>query len=121
MKYMLLIYNNPAVYEAMSDEERQAIFSEVDTIMQELTASGELIGGEALADASQAKTVRLRDGAPLITDGPFAESKEQFAGYLMVDCETTERAVEIAARWPDAKYFAMEVRALMTQAESEPA
>lgn len=119
MRYMLLIYNNPAVYEAMSEEERAAIGGEVDAIMQELTASGELIGGEALADASQAKTVRVRDGAPAVTDGPFAEAKEQFAGYLMVDCDTPERAVEIAARWPDAKYFAMEVRALMNQAAPE--
>lgn len=119
MKYMLLIYNNPAVYEAMSEEERNTIWAEVDSVMQELTASGELIGGEALVDASQARTVRVRNGAPAITDGPFAEAKEQFAGYLMVDCESPERAVEIAASWPDARYFAMEVRPLMNQSGTE--
>jgi hypothetical protein len=115
VKYMLLIYNNRSIIEAMSDEERAKIFGDVDTIMQELTASGELIGGEALADVTQTRTVRVRDGVPAVTDGPFAESKEQFAGYLMVDCETPERAVEIAARWPDARYWAMEVRPLMNQ------
>jgi hypothetical protein len=81
--------------------------------MAELTESGELVGGEALAPVEQARTVRVRDGVPAVTDGPFAEAKEQFAGYLTVDCESVERAVEIAARWPDAKWWAMEVRPVM--------
>jgi hypothetical protein len=119
MKYMLLIYNNPATYESWSEEERTALFGEVDQIMTELRESGEWVGGEGLADASNAKTVRVRDGVPAITDGPYAEAKEQMAGYLMVDCETEERAVEIAARWPDARYFAMEVRALMQAAAED--
>ncbi|HEY8525567.1 MAG TPA: YciI family protein [Acidimicrobiales bacterium] len=110
---MLLIYNNPAIYEALPPEEREALFAEVDALMAELRKSGEWLGGEALADRSTAKTVRVRDGVPVVTDGPFIEAKEQFAGYAMIDCETEERAVQIAARWPDAKYFAMEVRPLM--------
>ena len=119
MKYMLLIYNNPATYEAWTEEERTTLFGEVDEIMKELTESGELVGGEALADASTAKTVRVRDGVPAVTDGPFAEAKEQLAGYLIVDCESPERAVEIAARWPDARYFAMEVRPVMDTSGTE--
>jgi hypothetical protein len=113
MKYMLLIYNNPSVYQNWSEEESQALFAEVNAIMAELKESGELVGGMALADQSLTRTVRVRDGAITTTDGPFAEAKEQFAGYLAIDCETPERAVEIAARWPDARYFAMEVRAVM--------
>lgn len=113
MKYMLLIYNNPATYATWSDQERAALFGEVDAIMKEITESGELISTDALADASNARTVRVRDGVPAITDGPFAEAKEQLAGYLIVECETPERALDIAARWPDAKYFAMEVRPIM--------
>ena len=62
MKYMLLIYNNPATYQAWTEEERSELFGEVDAIMKELTESGELVGGEALADASNAVTVRVRDG-----------------------------------------------------------
>jgi hypothetical protein len=54
-----------------------------------------------------------------VTDGPFAEANEQLAGYLILDCETTDRAVEIAARWPDARYFAMEVPPLMDTAGAE--
>ena len=119
VKYVLLIYNNLATYESWSEQERAALFGEVDTIMQELTASGELVGTEALADTSQAKTVRVRDGVPAITDGPFAEAKEQLAGYLMVECESLDRAVEIAARWPDARYFAMEVRPVMNTSGTE--
>jgi hypothetical protein len=54
-----------------------------------------------------------------VTDGPFVEAKEQLAGFCIVECETTERAVEIAAAWPDAQYFAMEVRAVMSASEPE--
>ena len=113
VKYMLLIYNNPAFLATMAEDERNAVFIDVDAVMRELTESGELVGGEALADVSQTKTVRVRDGLPVITDGPFVEAKEHLAGYLMVDCESPERAVEIAARWPDARYWAMEVRPVM--------
>jgi len=113
VKYMLMIYNNPASIQEMTEEERTAVFSGVDEIMKELTASGELVGGAALADPSTAKTVRVRGGIETATDGPFAEAKEQLAGYLTIDCETEARAIEIAARWPDAQYCAMEVRAVL--------
>jgi hypothetical protein len=112
VKFMLLIYNNPAAIEAMPEAEKAALFADVDAIMAELTESGELVGGEALAQ--QARTVRVREGVPAVTDGPFAEAKEQLAGFLTVDCEDIERATEIAARWPDAKRWAMEVRPVMT-------
>lgn len=119
VKYMLLIYNRPGFVEELSEAERDELFGEVDAIMKELTETGELIGGDALADPSQTKTVRVREGVPAVTDGPFVEAKEQFAGYLLVECETTERAVEIAARWPDAKQWAMEVRPVMVQSGTE--
>ena len=113
MKYMLLIYNNQSTYESLPEAEREAIFGALGVIMDELKESGELIGTMALADQSLSKTVRVRDGSIAATDGPFAEAKEQFAGYIAVDVESPERAVEIAARWPDARYFAMEVRPIM--------
>jgi hypothetical protein len=119
VKYMLLIYNNPATYQALPEDERDALFAQVDKVMGELNESGELLADAALADVSTAKTVRVRDGVPVATDGPFVEAKEQFAGYLLVDCESPERAVEIAASWPDAKYFAMEVRPLMHQSGAD--
>jgi hypothetical protein len=120
MKYMLLIYNNAATLEGLSDQERSEIFGDVDAIMAELKESGELVGGGALAHPSSARTVRLKDGAVAATDGPFAEAKEQFAGYLTVDCESDERALEIALRWPDPRFGgAIEVRAMMDEAGTE--
>jgi hypothetical protein len=119
VKYILLIYQNPATWETFSEEERNRVMAEVGEIMGELEQSGEWVGGEGLADPSNTKTVRVRDGVPAITDGPFVESKEQLAGYCIVECETPERAVEIAARWPDARYWAMEVRPLMEAAGEE--
>ncbi len=88
---------------------------EVNALLKELTESGELVGTQALADPSNTKTVRARDGVPAITDGPLAEAKEHFGGYLIVDCESVERAADIAARWPNAHFAAMEVRPMMEQ------
>jgi hypothetical protein len=119
MKYMLLIYNNREALDALPADELQAVFDDVDRLMGELAASGEWVGGAGLAAPSEAKIVRVRDGIVATTDGPFAESKEQFAGYLAVDVESEARAVEIAASWPDAKYWAMEVRALMGSSGDE--
>ncbi|PWU47308.1 hypothetical protein DLE60_29305 [Micromonospora globispora] len=121
MKYMLLIWNRPGFVEELSEQERNAIFGEVDEIMKELTKSGELVGGQALADPSQTRTVRSVGGRAEITDGPFMESKEQFAGYLMVDCESPERAAEIAANWPDVRrgFGVLEVRPVMDEAGTE--
>ena len=113
VKYMLLIYSNRANAEAMSVEEQHSILGEVDAIIHELTESGEWIGGEALADPLHAKTVRVRGGVPAVTDGPFVEAKEHFAGYCLVECDSLERALAIAARWPDARSGAMEVRPIM--------
>jgi len=119
MKYMLLIYNNPETLSVMPQEELQAFMDEVDPIVRELTESGELVGGDALADPSNTTTVRVRDGVVAATDGPFAEAKEQLAGYLVIDCERRERALEIAARWPDARRWALEVRPVMNTAGTE--
>ena len=113
MKYMLMIYDNPDTRELFSSPEGQELMGEVEALMAQLTESGELVGGEALADPSQTRTVRIADGAPVVTDGPLAEAKEHFGGYLMVECDSIERAVEIAASWPSARYARMEVRPVM--------
>ena len=100
MKYMLMIYDNPDTRELFTSPEGQELMAEVESLMAQLTASGELVGGDALADPSETRTVRIVDGAPVVTDGPLAEAKEHFGGYLMVDCDSVERATEIAAPWP---------------------
>ena len=116
MKYMLLIHDRADTRELFSGEGGAEMMADMDALMAELTASGELVGGEALADPSNTKVVRVRDGVPVITDGPLAEAKEHFGGYLIVDCESIERATEIAARWPNARFAAMEVRPIMDPA-----
>jgi hypothetical protein len=119
MKYMLLIYDNADTRERFLGKGSDALMGEVNAIMQELTESGELVGGEALADPSNTKTIRPRDGVPAVTDGPFAEAKEHLGGYLIVECESVERATEIAKRWPNSRFAAMEVRPLMDASGAE--
>jgi hypothetical protein len=112
MKYMLLIYESPDARELFQSDAGSELLDQVKAIMQEVTESGELISTAALADAVNAKSVRAHGGPPVITDGPFVESKEQFGGYLLLDCDL-ERALEIAGRWPTTDVGGMEVRALM--------
>jgi hypothetical protein len=80
---------------------------------RQLTETGELIDNVALADPSHSVTVTVRNDVPAVTDGPYVESKEYLAGYYLVDCETRERAAELAATIPDARFATMEVRPLM--------
>ncbi|MCW2983984.1 MAG: YCII-related protein [Conexibacter sp.] len=117
MKYMIIIYDNAQMRERFSGDA--ALMAEVDAIVTELTESGEMVGGEALADPSQAKTIRAVDGVPAITDGPFAEAKEHLGGYLMVECETPERAADIARRWPSARFAPLEVWPVMSPGGAE--
>jgi hypothetical protein len=119
MKYILLIYTNKATMESFSRDDMNGIFTEVDEIMKELIASGEWVGGEGLADITTTKTIKVRDGVPAVTDGPYVEAKEYLAGYCLLECETEARALEIAKRWPDARYTAVEIRALMSDAGLE--
>jgi hypothetical protein len=130
VKYLLLIYSNPENWEhpmflrnpeflAMPETERAELTRRTEALHKEMTESGELVGGEALADPVNTRTVRVRDDMPATTDGPFIESKEQLAGYVVVDCDSLERAVEIAARFPDARFAAVEVRPIMDMSDHE--
>lgn len=120
MKYVALVYNNPGAFEALSQTERDQLMSEADAYLKEFTESGELLsGGVALADPSTGKTVRVREGLPAVTDGPFAEAKEQLAGFYVLDTESIERASEIVAHDPAARFWAVEVRPIMDEAGAE--
>ncbi|NUT36223.1 MAG: hypothetical protein HOV79_24455 [Hamadaea sp.] len=113
MKYLLIITMNPSLFESLTEEERTAIFAGHDEFQKQLTETGELVGFAALADPSATKSVRVRDGVPAVTDGPYVEAKEFLAGYYVVDCETVERATELAAKIPDAAYIPIEVRPVL--------
>ncbi|MCW0211998.1 MAG: YciI family protein [Pseudonocardia sp.] len=119
MKYMLMIYDNPDTRSVFFGPEGAGLMAEMEALMGELTESGELVSTDALADPSSSKVVRVRDDVPVITDGPLAEAKEHFGGYLIVDCESEARALDIAARWPSAKIAAMEVRPILDPAGEE--
>ncbi|GAA1016006.1 YciI family protein [Acrocarpospora pleiomorpha] len=119
MKYLLLIHVNPAALDALSEEERTAIFAEHDAFTALTKESGELVGFTALADPSSTTTVRVRDGVPAVTDGPYVEAKEFLAGYYVIDCDKPERATELAAMIPDARLTAIEVRPVMNTGGTE--
>jgi hypothetical protein len=119
MKFMVLIYDNAETRETFTGPDGAPLMAEIDAIMAELTESGELIGGEALADPSTTTTIRPQGGSPVATDGPLAEAKEHFGGYLMLECESQERAADIARRWPSARFTPLEVRPLMTHDGAE--
>jgi hypothetical protein len=117
MKYVILIYGNPAsrqLWETLPAERRAEGLAVYAALHEDLVGSGELIVSEALADASLTKRVTAGDAqTTLVTDGPFAEVKEVLAGLFLVECESFERAIEIAARIPEARFGLVEVRPVM--------
>ncbi|WEO99367.1 YciI family protein [Streptomyces sp. FXJ1.172] len=115
MKFLIGLHINPAVLDALTDEEKAAIGDGHTKFIEELKQSGELIVTQALVDPSQAAVVRVRDGRPVVTDGPFLEAKEYLGGFYLIDCENKERAIELAARIPDTRIagLGVEVRQVM--------
>lgn len=123
MKYLLLIYTNPSRWEhptflyepeGIPESRRERWKSQFEALLTEIADSGELIEAHALAEPRQTRTVTARNGAEVITDGPFIEAKEHLGGYFLIECDHPERAVEIAGRFPNAEYSAVEVRPVMT-------
>jgi hypothetical protein len=110
MRYLLLIAGDEAAMAAGNPEEGQGMSPEYAAFIQDLGARGVLQGGERLRPIADATTVRVRDGEVLTTDGPFAETKEQLAGYFLVDCKDLDEAIEIAAKIPTAGNGSVEVR-----------
>jgi hypothetical protein len=113
MKYLMLIYQNEKEWAAHSEGEVQQIYQEYGKLRQELTASGQFLGGSQLHPIATASTVRVRDGKPLITDGPFAETHEQLGGYFLIEAKNLDEALAIATRIPSAREGSIEVRPLV--------
>ena len=99
MRYMLLIYGDE---QAWSDEERERATRESAALARELHADGQYLAAAPLHPTSTATSVRVRDGKRLVTDGPFAETREQLGGYFLIDAEDLDEAIEIAGRIPGA-------------------
>jgi len=121
MKYMLIMHMNPVVWAGLSEADRNAIMDGHGGFMAAIQESGEMISTHALSAPENSAVVRVRDGVPAVTDGPYLEAKEFLAGYYIVDCESKERAYEIAAMIPDAAYegLGIEVRPIMFSAGLE--
>ncbi|MBE1490435.1 YciI family protein [Plantactinospora soyae] len=111
MKYLILIYCEPA--------DRAGLAGLTEALFTEITESGELVAGTALADPLDSRTVRVHDGVPTVRDGPYDAVRAQLAGYVVVDCEHRDRAGEIAARFPSARSGAVEVRPIMDMSGQE--
>jgi hypothetical protein len=118
VKYLILIYSNPTsrkLWKEFSDAQRAEGFSAYDALNEDLVASGELIVSEALADPSLATRVTSREGRTTTTDGPFAEAKEQLAGFFLIECDSVERAIERASQVPEAEFGLVEVRPVLNR------
>jgi molybdopterin converting factor small subunit len=110
MRFLLLMCRDEAAWEALSLEERQAIYRDAVAYSEQLRARGRYEGGHPLEPSRTAVTVRLREGRPVTTDGPFVETKEQLGGYSVVTADSLEEALEIARRHPLLRAHSIEVR-----------
>jgi len=116
VKYMLIIYGNEELWNSIGPDEQQRMFAAFDEFNQSHYASGELLGAYGVADAAATKLVRLRDGQPAVTDGPYLETKEYLASWYLIDVDSEQRALEIAAALPSAAYQPTEVWPILHEA-----
>jgi hypothetical protein len=110
MKYMLLVYMDE---NAMNAPEREHCYTESAQLCHDLQAKGQFVAASPLQPVATAKSVRLREGKQLVTDGPFAETREQLGGFYIVDAENLDEAIAIAARIPPATRGTIEIRPVM--------
>ena len=113
MKYLLLIYRSDAEYVKLNAAQRKELSGEYGVFTQSIIQSGHFKAGDGLQPVSTATTVRIRDGKTLTTDGPFAETREQLAGYYLIEAKDLDDALAIAARIPEAVRGSIEVRPVM--------
>ena len=110
MKYMLLVYLDEQV---LSDEEREHCYVESAQLAQNLNASGQYLDASPLHPVAMATSVRVRDGKRVVTDGPFAETREQLGGYYLIEAADLDEALSIAERIPPARFGTVEIRPVL--------
>ncbi len=110
MKYMLLICRDEPSWDKLSPAERQKIYADTVELSEELTSRGQYLGGFPLHPSSSATSVRVRDGKRLVTDGPFAETREQLGGYKIIEVKDLDEAIAVAGRIPLARTSTVEIR-----------
>jgi len=110
MKYMLLIYMGE---NAMTDGERQQCYKDSTQLAHDLHASGQFISANPLEPVTQARSLRIREGRRLVTDGPFAETREALGGYFLIEAKDLDEAIAVASRIPGAKKGTVEIRPVL--------
>jgi len=115
MQFLLLIYGVEANFAKMNPQDLAAMVEEYGKFTQEIIKSGQYKGGERLKPIAAATTVRVREGKRVTTDGPFAETKEQLAGFYMIDANDLDEAIAVAARIPGARIGSIEVRPIFAR------
>jgi hypothetical protein len=118
MQYLLLIYGQESDWWNIPPAQSGALIQEFGKFTQELTASGKNLGSNRLKDVASATTVRVRDGKRVVTDGPFAETKEQLGGYYLIEARDLDEAIAIAAKIPSARFGSVEVRPVFTMEQA---
>ncbi len=119
MRYLCLIYNDEKAHANMSEQEMGAMMEAYGKFSAELEQAGAMLGGEALQPTTTATTVQVRDSKTLITDGPFAETKEQLGGFYMIEAKDLDEAIAWAAKIPSAADGSVEVRPIMEFGDHE--
>jgi hypothetical protein len=117
MRYMLMIHGSEDGWDALSEAERTAQYERYGKLQSDMEEHGHYVGGDELESASSAKLVRVRDGETIVSDGPFAETREQLGGQFTVDCDL-ETALAYAARIPAAEGGTIEVRPIVESTDA---
>ena len=112
MKFMLIVHHDEEAFEKIEKEKRQQLLTESIALTHELHANGQYVNASPLQPSATSVIVRVREGNPLVTDGPFIETREQIAGYFLVDAKDLKDAIGIATRVPGARIGTVEVRPL---------
>jgi hypothetical protein len=113
MQYMLLIYGEESLWERRSAEEVEKLMAGYGKLGDELRAQGKLRGGDELAPTGSATTVQVRNGDTIVSDGPFAATKEVLGGYFLVEAESLDEAIDWASKIPDAHDGKIEIRPIV--------
>jgi len=119
VKYMVIIYGNKDLWQSFDPEVAMEAIARVDAFNQHYAESSELLSAYGLGDELTAKTVRVRNGVPAITDGPYLEAKEFVSSFFILDVEDESRALEIAAEYPFAEHNAVDVWPILHEAALE--
>jgi hypothetical protein len=119
MKYMVIIYGNKDLWSSFAPEDAGKAIAQVDAFNTKYHQSGELLAAYGLGDELTAKTVRVRDGAPVVTDGPYLEAKEFVSSFFLLDVADEARALDIAAEYPFAAHNAVDVWPVLHEAGQE--